>query len=317
MNKKIIIVRPYGYFGGTLVLDLLCKLLREKGIDARLFYFPMDAINAKHFWKEWIKNVTRYLTYRFYYSQLKHSSSLRASCYRKLYEETMPGLKPQVFPFFSKRNTIVLYPEVISGNFLKAKNVVRWFLYYNRFANKPEAYGKDDFFICFRELFNDWNLNPQGLEVTLSYFDNKIYRQYNFGQRKGNCYILRKGKSRSDLPLTFDGPVIDFGMDEEDIVRILNTCKYCYSYDMQTFYTTIAAVCGCIPINVLEPGKTIEDYMGNDEIAQRAGIAFGDSPEEIQFAESTRSQLLQRLDYSKSNEENINKFIQYVSERFG
>ena len=160
-------------------------------------------------------------------------------------------------------------------------------------------------------------MNPKGLEVKLVYFDNLKYRQYNFGYREGKCYIVRKGRIRKDLPSEFDGPTIDYGMDEEEIVRILNTCKYCYSYDMQTFYSTIAVVCGCISILVPEPGKDLCDYKSEDEIRQRAGIAFGDSPEEIQFAVSTRPLLLQRLDASKTNNENINKFILYTSERFG
>ena len=41
-NKKIVIVCPRIYSGGTLVLATLCKLLREKSIDARLFYIDKE-----------------------------------------------------------------------------------------------------------------------------------------------------------------------------------------------------------------------------------------------------------------------------------
>lgn len=33
--------------------------------------------------------------------------------------------------------------------------------------------------------------------------------------------FLRKGRSRADLPDTFDGPVIDYGMYKKDVVEIL------------------------------------------------------------------------------------------------
>ena len=154
------------------------------------------------------------------------------------------------------------------------------------------------------------------MKVTISYFDKEKYKQYNFGNREGNCYIIRKGHNRLDLPVDFDGPIIDYGTDEDEIVRILNNSKYCYDYDTQTFYTIIAAVCGCIPIIVLEPGKTKADYL-KDATYNTVGIAFGTSREEIEHAISTRDLLLKRLDYSDRNEQNINLFIQYTSDRFG
>jgi hypothetical protein len=320
-NKiKIIIVRPYGYFGGTLVLDVLCKLLREKGIDARIFYIsqcPNKCTPLRLFWKKWKSDTIRHIIYKLFRFAFKNGSSPRAIYYRSRYEASMSGLKTQFLPFFNKKRTVVVYPEVVYGNPLKGKNVVRWFLSFNCYQNDDDAFGKNDLFICFRDIFNDWNLNPKGLQVKLGYFDNLKYRQYNKGHREGNCYILRKGKARKDLPIEFDGPTIDFGMDEEEIVRIMNTCKYCYSYDTQTFYSTIAVVCGCNSIIVPEPGKTIHDYLSEDEISKRAGIAYGDSAEEIQFAISTKSQLINKLDYSKNNSENIKMFIHYVNERFG
>lgn len=80
--------------------------------------------------------------------------------YKNRFRPTMTGLKRQLFPFFSKRNTIVVYPEVCYANFLNARNVVRWFLSYNRFVGDFNAYGNDDLFITFRDVFNDLKLNP-------------------------------------------------------------------------------------------------------------------------------------------------------------
>lgn len=319
-KMKIILVRPYGYFGGTLVIDLLCKLLREKGVDAQLLYtqgYMSKDINTKKFWRDFIEDALKHLIYEIFHLYFDCNSSDRAKFYQKRYKETMPGLKRKILPFFQKKNTIVLYPEIIYGNYLKAKHVVRWLLSYNHFKDDPDAFGKEDLIICYRKQFNDWQLNPKCLEVNIAYFDSEKYRQYNFGEREGKCYIIRKGRSRTDLPQHFDGPIIDRGIEEEEIVRILNTHKYCYSYDTQTFYCQIAAVCGCIPIIVMEPGKSKKDYRTEDELKNSVGIAFGDTPEEIQHAISTREELIRRLDFSKRNEENVEKFIQIVTERFG
>lgn len=322
MINRIIVVRPYGYYGGTLVLDVLTKLLRDKGVDARIFYTPYSYINKSRsikyiirFWLDWLKITIKSLLPLL----IKNSSiaflNKRLDYYRRYYSDSMSGLRRQLFPFLQK-GTLVVYPEVMYGNFLHAKNVIRWLLYYNRFQNDKKWYNKNDLFICYREIFNDWNLNPDGKCVCLSFFDANKYYQSNFGIRSGKCYIVRKGSIRSDLPAKFDGTIID-DLDEEEKVRILNQCQYCYSYDTQTFYCTIAAVCGCIPVVVLEPGKSASDYLSPSELNKSYGIAYGDSFEELKRAKDTRNLLLKSLDYETINNQNIIKFIAYVEGRFG
>lgn len=311
MKKKIIICRPYANDGGPLVLSVLCKILCEKGYDAKLFYYPWEPWKnspAIRFWIDWIKETLRYLYFRYTKKNPKTKE------YKKYIYNQINGLKRILFPFFSCKDTIVIYPERIYGNPLRAKNVIRYFLFHNPFKADPNAFGRNDLFITYREVFNDWSLNPKCNTVTFKYFNKDLYKQYNFGQRKEKCYLIRKGKNRSDLPKTFDGPVIDYNTDEEDIVRIFNEYKYCFFYDIQTFYTNIAAVCGCIPICVLESGKTKFDYLRKDD--NSLGIAYGNTKEEIEYAKTTREQLLKTLDYTKQNEENINKFIQLINEKF-
>lgn len=310
-RKKIIICHPYCNDGGPLVLSVLCKLLNEKGYQSYLFYYPWEPWKGSstiRFWFDWIKETLKYLYFKYINTDPKTKE------YKKYVYNPISGLKRILIPFFSTRNTIVLYPERIYGNPLKARNVIRYFLFHNPFKDDSTAFGRNDLFITYREVFNDWKLNPKCNKVTLYYFNKDLYKQYNFRQRKENCYLIRKGRSRSDLPKTFDGPVIDYNTNEEDIVRIFNEYKYCFFYDTQTFYTNIAAVCGCLPICILEPGKTKSDYLKKDDII--FGVAYGNTKEEIEYAKSTRNQLLNELDYTIQNEDNINKFIQLINEKF-
>ena len=99
------------------------------------------------------------------------------------------------------------------------------------------------------------------------------------------------------------------------VILIFNSCKYCYLYDTQTFYAKIAAVCGCIPIVVPEPGKSREDYLGKTD-TRIPGVAYGDSDEEIMYAVSTRNELLESLDYRQMNEDSIDIFIKAIEEKF-
>ena len=104
-------------------------------------------------------------------------------------------------------------------------------------------------------------------------------------------------------------------MTEEDKVEAFNKYEFCYSYDTQTFYSTIAALCGCKSIVVLEPGKTKKDYIGPDD-PDTYGVAYGNSPNELHRAETTRNLLINSLNFSKTNNENTSLFIEYIKEHF-
>ena len=104
-------------------------------------------------------------------------------------------------------------------------------------------------------------------------------------------------------------------LSEEEKVEVMNKCKYCYSYDTQTLYAAVAAVCGCISIVVPEPGKKREDYLDSDE--KGWGVAYGDSPEEIDFACRTQKELQEWLESFKiRNHENVKNFLGYCKEYF-
>ena len=158
-------------------------------------------------------------------------------------------------------------------------------------------------------------MNPSEITLKVNYFDDQLYRQYNFGPRSGKCYILRKGKSRKDLPEHFDGPVYDDDMSQEDLVKMFNEHEYCYSYDTQSFYSEIAAICGCKSVVVMEPGKTEKDYLGKGET--HYGIAYGDTPEQLEYAEKTKKLLIKSLDYKDRNEASVKAFIPVLEEKFG
>lgn len=305
--KKIVIVSTATYNGGVVVLFLLCKMLCERGFDARIFLLNYNPNPDKGL--RYIKFLLKSLWFglQILFRDIGEKSGLLKP------HDLFIKCKHKYLPWVSD-NTIVLYPELIYGNPLRANKVVRWFLYRNRFPNNSEAYGKDDFVFSYREVFNDYNLNPTCRLFTLNYFDNELYKQTNFDEREGVCYIIRKGKNRSDLPKTFDGPIID-DLSEKEKVEVLNQCKYCYDYDTQTFYTSIACVCGCIPIVVMEPGKKKSDYLGKGDFDY--GKAYGDSPEEIKYAVTTRPQRLAMLNYEERNNKNVDFFLQEIEKRFG
>jgi len=319
INKKynVILVNSVGINGGFLVISALCKTMRELGYNAKILLTPGFPSR-----KECISYCHRIMFFqlifwiKYLFCILFPNSKYANSPSQKMRKNSvMDGCKYKRTLFFNRKKTIVIYPEVQYGNPLQAKKIVRWLLYYYKYKNDFNAYGKNDKFIAFRQIFNDNELNPNGDMLKINYFNKQLYYQYNFGERSGNCYILRKGKNRNDIPQKFDGPVYDDNMTQEEFVAILNRCQFCYSYDTQTFFTSIAAVCGCIPVVLMEKGKTEHDYLSPDE--KHWGVAYGNTLEQIEYAIRTRNKLLHSLDYKERNIEQTENFIKFLERNFG
>lgn len=312
-NKRIIIVNSYVNYGGPIVLAELCRNLRKLGCDARLLMVPYFArkkiSNARY--KKYIVVFQLIALYNFLLYKI--TGKERKDRYGKpFFFSLVKGCKLQYHPFFNKSNSIVIYPEVVFGNPLDANNVVRWLLYNTKYKNLPGAYSKTDLFIAYREIFNDLALNPNNYIIHQAYFDLSLYKRYNYGKRQGKCYIIRKGATRADLPASFDGPVID-RLPEKEKVRIFNESEYCYCYDTQTAYSSIAAICGCKSVVMPEPGKSRRDYLGDKS---GYGIAYGDNKEEIEWALSTVDKLAKSLDNSESNIKNAMNLFEILKKHF-
>jgi len=317
-KREIIIIRPWGHAGGQMVLSELCVLLRKKGYNAKLLYIyiePERDTTPEEFWAKWKdlnrKNIISRIML-FFFGWLKNNPRI------KEYEDVLSKEVPATRFKMTRRiddDAIVIYPEHCFGNILGARNVVRW-LMYHPFKDASSTWGSDDLVVAYRDVFNDPERNPKGYILNVHCFDRQLYRRYNFGARSGNCYFVRKGRDRADLPKSFDGPVLD-KLPEKEKVRILNQCERCYSYDLQTFYSSIAAICGCESIVVMEHGKTKYDYYSEADLKVNFGVAFGDTPEERAHAKATLPQLEEKLNFDKANEENVNRFIKIMTERFG
>lgn len=310
-KSRIFIYNLYDYCGGTLVLSKLCSTLRAIGYDARLFLSekaPADEKGCRIEQKTYrMINIQAFL--KVLYCKLFLDPELFSKFnYWFYFPRHLRGPKRQWLPFYNKKHDIVLYPDVVYGNPLGANNVVRWLLFNYSYFEDILAFNSTDLFVGYREIFNDRSKTPNIENVEIATFDKSLYKRVNYGIRKGNCYIVRKGWNRKDLPTEFDGPVID-EMPEEEKVAIFNECEYCYSYDTQTFYSSIAAICGCISIVVPESGKSYSDYRTQDE--KSYGVAMGNSKEEIERAVNSVDKLIDAV--NSFDEKNIHEAEHFVS----
>lgn len=189
-----------------------------------------------------------------------------------------------------KDNAFVIYPEIISGNPLNGKNVIRWIL------NTPGVIGGDgiyedrDLIFKFTDYFHvDKKYKVSGL---LTAFENNLDFWVDQGlSREGTCYMVKKGSHRKLDQHPKDALQIDgweYRGGNELLLQIFNKYEYFICYDPCTYTNVIASLCGCIPIVIPEENKSIEDWYSEIPL-YRYGIAYGF--DDIERAKNTRNDL--------------------------
>lgn len=212
-------------------------------------------------------------------------------------------------------DSIVIYPELVQGNPLKARHVVRWLLYKPGVLH-PFDFGPEEMFFRVGPMSDLPDLTGGAPDLYL-WKINPIYRNENRPDRKGVCYMVRKGMEKPRIPETEhpDAICID-GLSHAETNEIFNRCETFYSYDEATMYSQFAAICGCT--SVVVPGM----YSSREEWAAqhpngRFGIAYGTTSAEFDHARTTRHLLVE--DMRRKEEESLEtvaNFVRLSRERF-
>ncbi|TFI59894.1 hypothetical protein E2493_01185 [Sphingomonas parva] len=284
--------------GGRIVLHTLCARLNELGYPAALW--PMSKPPTRRCW-QW-PTLRRHLGYLARRDE-KHFSTgpfpRRIARYRDLAGAT------------------VVYPEMVAGNPLGSARVARWFLHRPGFHTGGRVdYGPGEIYFFYEPGFNDPAINPHpDHHLQLTYL-NPAYRQTNFGPREGTCYVVRKGALRPSLKIDrhpSDAVCVD-EMSHEERAAVFNKCTALYSYDMYTFYSTYAALCGCVPIVVPDEEVTAQQWVPDPE--RRYGLAYGE--DQVGWAIRTRPDLLERIRRTRELEDDyVHDFVAKCRRHFG
>lgn len=292
-NKFIIYSSEFDEnIGGPIVLHRLCHILNIEGQQAYLWPFDKPRIPN---WRDWnwrppIILIIKYLAYL-----------LRSKKYKVNDNFTTP-----VANYSDLKSAIAIYPEIISGNPLYAKKVVRWFLHKPGFHTGEINYSNNELYFFIQQAFNDETLNPNSDNLLQAVFvRDDVYFQTNFSERTGSCYILKKGRNRELIHDTKKSILID-DLTHKEIAKIFNSVETCISYDLYTMYSHYAALCGCISIVIPEEGLTKDEWRPEEH--RRYGIAYGF--DDIQHAKDTQKHVLPMLKKLETDANNtVKKFI--------
>jgi hypothetical protein len=251
----------------------------------------------------------------------------------KAYEEE--HLPIATMEIVNDKNNIVIYPENCM-NPLTFQQIVRFNFYFNVLNPSSDNEFNIFFFEAYDKLYNHVRKlcnvkqieNYKNFHKYINYYHNlnevlDVCKDYG-EERQGSCYIVRKGIMHPHIRNNLNYHPVDSYLilyEETNIynsVKIFNKYKYFYSYDGFTLLSCIASLCGCISIIVpFSNFNSISEFSCEDYF--KNGIAYGNSPEEIEYAIKTRDKLRESLILIRdiNFDELFIELIESIYENFG
>jgi hypothetical protein len=283
-----------GDAGGIIALHALCERLNGAGIPSAIWPTvqapPMAMLNLPN-----PKAVAGYYLKR------------KAKTYSQ---------GPFANPVATRRDVqdgIIVYPEIVAGNPLRAQRVVRWLLHKPGHHTGIVSYAAEDLFFVYHEHFADPSLAvDQTHRLTVTWV-NQAYQDRGYGNRSGACLLLRKGRHRPLAHHHAAASPVD-GLGHQEMAEVFNRTERLYSYDPYTLYNVYAAICGCVPVIIPEAGVSKEQWLPKPE--DRYGLAYGE--EDIAWAIATRELMLARFRRVREEEEDmLTAFVARCERRYG
>lgn len=290
--------------GGTIAMHALCHHLNKNGYNSYIYFKPRVFKTILELFLSFLPflKVSGKYFLDINYLKIKLQYALGFSFYRTLEIFDAPKYSGEI-----DENFIVVYPEIVEGNPLNAKNVVRWLLHKPGYHTGKINYGENELYFYYQQFFNDKSLNPdEDNLLRLVLIRKDIFYNKGLPNRKGTCYAVRKSK-RTDFQHDVTGSILIDNLSLEQVAEVFNKCEYFYSYDTKTSYSRYAVLCGCKSIVVPEKGVTKEEWQPEEYL--RYGIAYG--IEDMEYAEKTKHLAIENM--NRMEEENdlmVKNFVQ-------
>jgi hypothetical protein len=274
--------------GGVLVMHQLARILHEMG--EQVVIFPMQIFPGQGL-----------------------RLQVRFRLFPPPYEREPGSPVPVSRAWFARRGDVVIYPEIAQRNALRARNVAWWLLNRPSLFNIEVKAGPRDLFFTYDPRCDEPKLTKGTARPLFLFKMNPMYRQTNFGPRKGSCYLIRKGSGKP-MVHDLDGSVLIDDMSHEAVVRVFNECETFYCYDELSSYAQFAAVCGCTSIVV--PGLFADraEYVANYPLG-RYGVAYGEA--DVAHALATKDRVAEYLLQCEANGiDSVRAFVERTKQHF-
>ncbi len=176
---------------------------------------------------------------------------------------------------------IAIYPEVVNGNPLNARHVVRWLL------NTPGAvvghdgirgdgvYGHDDLICHYADRFAV-NYPQSELLFTFDLFPQWIHNEERESRwRQGDICVVRKGRNKKKEERILDArELLLFDCQPYFFGWYARRAEHFYSYDTATWLSVQAVLCGCKSTVIPDDGVSAEQWRESHWLFKH-GIGYG------------------------------------------
>ena len=300
MTKYYIYTPSYNpNVGGIVALNNLCDLMRKQGHSAYLV--PFKPTFSGRFAR--VKQL-RYVV----------KNILWPSPFASAADLDTPVRTGNIDD--SVGESVVIYPEIVKGNPLKAKRVVRWLLHNPGFHTGEVDYAPGELYFRFATHFKEFNFDGSKTSKSILRvvrFPTNLYNKNSCAAiRTGTAYCVRKGKNKTIEHDLNDSILID-GMEHSDVSAIFKRVKRFISYDSYTGYSKLAVLCGCESIVVPDPEVSIEEWIPN--VRDRYGIAYGF--DNVDEANSTAQMQIERvMELESESAKNVSDAIEEIESYF-
>ncbi|OHX12815.1 glycosyl transferase family 2 [Chromobacterium sphagni] len=210
-----------------------------------------------------------------------------------------PFLNEEQFDYYKANHIepIIIYPEVVSGNPMRGRVVVRYLL------NRPGflgggSYGSQDILFAYGSGLVQEGM-PKDQLLFLPPVDLSIFRPPEDPAKRvpGKvCYY--QGRKRQALidPALLPPDAVEITQQYPDsweaLADLFQSCEYFYSGEVSALAAE-AVLCGCV--GVVMPGEWAQSAFCQEETGS-FGVAWGTAPDEIERARQTMPLLREQLE---------------------
>ena len=219
----IVVAHPYNTrSGGIMVLHELCSALNRLNYRAGIIFFTAGSVKEQN-WKFGFSNDQSLLDpCGDYYDYIENRSN----------EEIMEFIK----------NSCVIYPDIVRGNPIGAKNYVTYVL------GKSESLIESPFILAFSEIY----INSSDcilFKPFVSEFMNSAGTTH-WSERKLSLTYIAKGQDYTECSV-IPGTVLierEWPRDKQQLAALLRNCRFFFSWDTVSATNTDAVLCGAVPV---------------------------------------------------------------------
>jgi len=182
---------------------------------------------------------------------------------------TNPTWNTPIFHGRLSKDTIVLYPEIVTNNPLSHEGpIVRWMLSFCKID-----WDNEDYIFYYSSKGNDHYRQGEEWQLFLVYTP-PIERLPNHG--KGSCFFVGKGRSfPRNKEMERKSQNISFRSIAE-LLSVLRKHEVFYSYDPYSYISNLAVFCGCRSIVVPPPGLSKDEWFRLRGPYGYKGVAYGE-----------------------------------------